>query len=163
MTAPAKNSWYAHSFSWRFMLALPSPFAIFLLLIVNYGMDAVSFADYYAMRPFFLSCTDIILFLHIWLLDDGSESMTVFIFLIFGCCWGGVFLFALPEVLFLVALLQLIHSLEPFWAIFWLQYPTVVMIPGFCRQGLIEGLQWHDVWIEPCLIFFPLQLMPLYL
>ena len=160
------------------MLSPPIPFVIFLLLIVKSGMDAVSFAAKYAIRPSCICCADTLLLHLILWLDDGSGSMTVFFFHWDGCfsgrstdlfCFlyldavgGGVFLFLL-EVLSLVTLLQLIHPLRTFWAVFWLHYPTVLLLPGFCQQGLIEGLQWHGVWIVPCLIFFLLQLMPLYL
>ena len=62
------------------MLAPPSPFVIFLLLIVKSGMDAVSFAAKYAIRPSCLCCANtLFLILIIWL-DDGSGSMTVFLF-----------------------------------------------------------------------------------
>ena len=55
----------------------PSPFFIFLLLIVKSWMDAVSFAAKHAMRPSCLSCADIILLLLILWLYDGSVLMTV--------------------------------------------------------------------------------------
>ena len=115
-------------------MAPPSPFVIFLLLIVKSGMDAVSFAAKYVIRPSCLCCADTLLLLLILWLDDGSGSMSVF--LVFSgmgaflvevlICFdfdtwmllGGSFLFFLLEVLFLVTLLQLIHPLEPFWAIF---------------------------------------------
>ena len=61
------------------MLDWPSPFVMFILLIVNSGMDAVSFAAKHAMRPSCLSCAEIILFLLLRLLEDGSGSMTVLI------------------------------------------------------------------------------------
>ena len=93
------------------MLAPPSTFFIFLLLIVKSGMDAVSFAAKHAMRPSCLFCTDTLLLLLILWLDDGLGSMTEFFvftgmgdslvvvmfFLLFilGCCWGGVFIFFL--------------------------------------------------------------------
>ena len=62
------------------MLAPPSAFVIFLLLIVKSGMDAVSFAAKHAMRPSCLYCADILLLLLILWLDDGSGSMTGFFF-----------------------------------------------------------------------------------
>ena len=74
ITAPAKKNGYAHSFSWRFVLAQPSPFVMFLLLIVNFGMDAVSFAAKHAMRPSCFYCADFLFFLLILFLEDGSGS-----------------------------------------------------------------------------------------
>ena len=61
------------------MLDRPSPFVIFLLLIVKSGMDAVSFAAKHAMRPSCLSCADNILLLLTGLLEDVSGLMTVFL------------------------------------------------------------------------------------
>ena len=58
-------------------MACPNPFVIFLLLIVRSGMDAVSFAAKYAMRPSSLSCADNILLLLTGLLEDVSGSMAV--------------------------------------------------------------------------------------
>ena len=56
------------------MLAQPSPFITFLLLIVKSGMDAVSFAAKYAMWPSCLYCADNILLLLTGLLEDVSGS-----------------------------------------------------------------------------------------
>ena len=60
-------------------MAFPSTFVLFLLLIVRYGMDAVSFADKHAMRPSCLSCADNILLLITGLLEDVSGSISVFL------------------------------------------------------------------------------------
>ena len=94
------------------MLAPPSPFVILLLLIVKYGMDAVSFAVKHSMQPSCLCCADTILLLLIIWLDDGSGSMTVFFVLtgmsasfveVMFCfdfdtwmLWGGSFYFLSP-------------------------------------------------------------------
>ena len=61
------------------MLARPSNFFIFLLLIVKYGMDAVSFVANNAMRPSCLSCADNLLLLLTGFLEDVSRLMTVFL------------------------------------------------------------------------------------
>ena len=60
-------------------MACPSPFVIFLLLIVRSGMDAVSFSAKHAMRPSCLSCADNLLLLLNGLLEDVSGSMALFI------------------------------------------------------------------------------------
>ena len=61
------------------MLAWPSPFVIFLLLIVKSGMDAVSFAAKHAMLPYCLSCADHLLLLLTGFMEDVSRLMTVFL------------------------------------------------------------------------------------
>ena len=136
ITAPAKNFWYTHSFSWRFVLAQPSTFVIFLLLIVKSGIDAVSFAANHAMQQSCLSCTDILLLLLTWLLEDVSGSMTVLNVFDIWTLLGGGFLLFLLEVPFWVTLLQLVRPLEPFLAVVWLRYLIVVFFPGFCWREL---------------------------
>ena len=97
ITAPAKNFWYAHSFSCRFVLARPSPFFVFLLLIVKSGMDAVSFAAKHAMRPSCLSCADNLLLLLTWFLEDVSGSMTVLLVFDTWTLLGGSFYFLFSQ------------------------------------------------------------------
>ena len=100
------------------MLALPSPFVIFLLVIVKSDMDAVSFAANNAVWPYCLFCADTLLLLLILWLDDGLGSIFFFtgigasflevIFCFAFDTWmllGGLFLFFFLEVPFLVTLL----------------------------------------------------------
>ena len=61
------------------MLARPSPFVIFLLLIVRSGMDTVSFVFKHAMRPSCLSCVDSLLLFLTGFLKDVSGLMAVFL------------------------------------------------------------------------------------
>ena len=119
-------------------MARPSPFFIFLLLIVKSGMYAVSFAAKHAMRPSCLSCADGLLLLLTGLLEDVYGLMTVFLVFDTRTLFGGSFSFLSSRGTFLSSYIATSSSIGAFLG-------CCLIALSNCRAAsriLLAGVKW---------------------